>query len=566
MKIVRRKKGDATGLNDIENPIIRELLSSRGIRTMDEASCQLKDLLHYRDLPNIDLAATTIADVIQQGGRILVFGDYDVDGMTGTALGVRALQALGMIKQNVFCKVPSRYDGGYGLSQDEVQQAYNDGIDLILTVDNGICCVEAAQKANELGIKLVITDHHESPVHLPKASAIVDPKIPNCKFNSQALCGAGVLFYVLCAVRAELDKRNFYQNHTKPVMANFLDLVALGTVGDVVSFDPNNRRLIKAGLLRMQSGRTLPGIRALAEHAHCDLNEINPHAIGFELCPRLNAAGRIKLADNPALDLLLTDDPQKASELSLRLDMCNRRRGDYERVAIKEAREMASTLDKNFALVLFNPQWLSGITGLLAGRLKSEYGVPCFIFSGEKELLKGSARSVEGVPLGEILRRLNEEHPHILIGGGGHAMAAGATIHLQDLKEFTKYFTEYCAEYLCAPKESEIYTDGPLAEDYLNLDFARKIEQYGPWGEGFPEPLFDGNFEVLSINSIQNRHLRFALKSSSGKILHAIKFRAGVREKALTEGMKVQTTYALEVNRYRGHESLQIRLELVEPL
>ncbi len=565
MKIVRREKRDTSALASIEDPILRELLSSRGVRNMTDASCELKDLLHYRDLPDIDKASKIIADTIENSGKILIFGDYDVDGMTGTALGVRALQALGLPAENITCKVPSRYDGGYGLSVSEVEKAKLSDINLILTVDNGICCTEAADKALELGIKLVITDHHECPEQLPSALAIVDPKLPGSLFPSTALCGAGVLFYVLSAVRAELELRNFYQERKKPVMADFLDLVTLGTIGDVVAFDPNNRRLVRAGLSRMQTGRTLPGIIALAAHSRCDLNEVNPHSIGFELCPRLNAAGRIKLSDNPALDLLLTDDPQKADELSLRLDMCNRRRGDFERVALKEAREEATRTDVSGALVLFKEHWLSGITGLLAGRLKEEYGVPCFVFSGEGSLIKGSARSIPGVPLGKILRRMQDEHPKILYAGGGHAMAAGATIIKERFEEFINCFKEYCTEYMRSPLEEEIYTDGLLDEAHINLDFARLLERSGPWGEGFPEPLFDGKFEVISIVPIQNRHLRFSLRSASGKILHAVKFRAGIREKALTEGMDVQAVFALEVNRYKGRESLQIRLEMVEP-
>lgn len=569
MRIVRRVAEHTDGLEEIANPVLRRLLLSRGITTMKDARCELKDLLHFSTLPDIDKAATLISDAVEQGKKILVFGDYDVDGMTGAALGFRGLRALGAVAEQVICQVPSRYDGGYGLSPEVVRDALALGIELILTVDNGITCCEAATCAAEHGLTLVITDHHEcASSGLPNAAAVVDPKRPDSKFGSQALCGAGVLFYVLCAVRAELDKRGFYAVRSKPLMADFLDLVTLGTIGDVVAFDPNNRRLVKGGLRRMHQGLSSVGIRALAQQCRCELQSINTHGIGFDLCPRLNAAGRIKLSDNPALELLLTDDEVKAQELSYRLDMCNRRRGDFERAFLKEAHEDASSRNvaQDGALVLFRANWLSGITGLIAGRLKSEYNVPCFVFSGDGEILNGSARSVYGVPLGKILNRMNVEHQGLLLRGGGHAMAAGATIRAKDLKEFSALFLAYVKEYGGRIVERETISDGELPYEYMTLDFARALEHLGPFGEGFPEPLFDGTFMITSVYAVQNRHLRFSLMNDTGQVVQAIRFRAFIKEKALTVGMRVRAVYALDVNRYQGTERLQIRLESIEPV
>lgn len=569
MKITRREAESQEGLLEIADPVLRRLLRNRGIATLSEARPELRDLLHFNTLPDIAAAARTLADAVEQGRRILVFGDYDVDGMTGAALGVRGLKALGVAPDAVSCKVPSRYDGGYGLTSAEVKLACEAGYDLILTVDNGITCLEAAASAKEQGITLVITDHHEcSSAGLPEAAAVVDPKRPDSSFPSQALCGAGVLFYVLCAVRAELDSRGFYATRQKPAMDEFLDLVTLGTVGDVVAFDPNNRRLVKAGIRRMRRGCRNVGIRALAEQCRCDLEAIDPHGIGFDLCPKLNAAGRIRLPDNPALDLLLTDDPAEARRLALRLDMCNRRRGDFERAFLKEAREDAARHDvrEEGVLVLFREHWLSGIAGLLAGRLKSEYGVPCFVFTGDGDELKGSARSVPGVPLGEILNLMSVEHPGLLLQGGGHAMAAGATIARESLAEFSALFSEYARRFGGEIIENEMVTDGELPPECVTLDFARQLEDFGPFGEGFPEPLFDGVFEITSIYPIQNRHLRFTLKTPAGQVVQAIRFRALVKEKALRAGMRVQAVYALDVNRYQGAERLQVRLESIEPL
>ncbi len=552
---------------DISDPVIRRILAGRGVRSSADAFCSLAGMEHYQTLPDIGKAAQAIADAVESGERILVFGDYDVDGVTGAALGQRALYALGAAKGSVGCAVPSRYEGGYGLSGEVVKAAAADGVRLIVTVDNGIGCAEAACEAQRRGIALVVTDHHECPPDLPDAIAVVDPKRSDSAFPSRALCGAGVLFYVLCAVRSELDSRGFYQSRRRPVMADFLDLVTLGTVGDVVPFDANNRRMVKAGLERLRRGRTVPGVLALARRVRCDLPSLSPRAIGFEICPRINAAGRIRLEGNPALELLLTDDPRRADELSEQLDMANRRRGDYERVFCKEAAEDAARMGDAPALTLYRPDWLPGIAGLIAGRIKDRFGVPCFVFTGgEGGELRGSARSLPGVPLGEILKRMRQDDPSLLLAGGGHAMAAGATIRPGGLSEFRSAFESLVAGYRDRPAQQETVTDGELPPSHLTLAFARELERCGPWGEGFPEPLFDGQFEVLSVQSIQNRHLRFVLRNQDGQRIQAIRLRALVREKALQAGISVRAVYAVEVNRYLGTERLQVRLEGLEPV
>lgn len=567
MKITRRARGDESGLMDISDPVIRRVLAGRGVKSSADAFCSLAGMEHYQSLPDIGKAAQAIADAVEGGARTLVFGDYDVDGVTGAALGQRALYALGAAPGSVACAVPSRYEGGYGLSAKVVEDAASDGVRLIVTVDNGIGCAEAALEAQKRGIELVVTDHHECPPELPDACAVVDPKLPGCLFPSKALCGAGVLFYVLCAVRSELDSRGFYRTRRRPVMADFLDLVTLGTVGDVVPFDANNRRMVKAGLERLRRGRTVPGILALARRVRCDLASLSPRAIGFEICPRINAAGRIRLDGNPALELLLTDDPRRAGELSEQLDMANRRRGDYERVFCKEAAEDASAMGGAASLTLYRPTWLPGIAGLIAGRIKDRFGVPCFVFTGEEGgALKGSARSLPGVPLGEILSSLRMECPGLLLAGGGHAMAAGATIRPGGLPEFRSAFERLVSGYRDRPAVQETVTDGELPPSHLTLAFARELERCGPWGEGFPEPLFDGEFEVMSVQPIQNRHLRFVLRNKDGQRIKAIRLRALVREKALQAGISVRAVYAVEVNRYLGAERLQVRLEGLEPL
>ena len=369
MKIVRRDIVDDSHLQTyVSDPIIRQILARRGIKSESEVTCQLSDIYHYRDLHDIDKASNIIADAIENGDKILVSGDYDVDGITGTALGVRGLKDLGASEVRYF--VPSRYEGGYGVSNETVDDAVSHGVKLLLTVDNGVSCLESINYAKSKGLKGVITDHHETPELLPDADAIVDPKLPEDKFPSKNLCGAGVLFYVLVATRAVLRDRGFYKTSKVPLIARFLDLVALGTIGDVMQLDANNRKLVKYGFDKIKAGKSIIGIKALAASCRVDLAAINSVSIAFDLCPRLNAPGRIKLENNPAVSLMLTDDETEACIIARDLEMCNKRRGDYERVFLKEATEDALKQEGNCAIVLYRPNWLVGLGGLIASRIK----------------------------------------------------------------------------------------------------------------------------------------------------------------------------------------------------
>ncbi len=561
MKITRREHVADESLEPyIQDPVLRQLLARRGVSNQADSECLLRDLLHYKDLKNIDKAKKLIADAIMDDEHILIAGDYDVDGLTGTALGKRALNLLGA--KNVSVYVPSRYEGGYGLSIEAIEQYVKEQhVSFIITVDNGVSCNEAIEYAKSLGIKVVVTDHHETQETLPPADVIVDPKQPGDKFPSKNLCGAGVLFYVLCAVKNELSERDFYKGST-PNLSVFLDLVALGTIGDVVPLDSNNRRLVKSGFSRLHQGQCIVGIKSLAQIAKIDLATINAVNISFDLCPRLNAAGRIRLDGNPAAELLLTDDEELAQELALRLDMCNRRRSDFERVALKEAREDAKNQNGCSAITLYRSSWLPGIAGLLAGRIKDSYNVPCFVFSGEGEIISGSARSVPGFAVAQILQQVDFANPGLLIRYGGHAMAAGASIKRKDLDRFRKVFNEKAKEHTGGPQEIEVVTDGQLPTNYLSLDFALDLERSGPWGNGFPEPTFDGEYIIEKAVIVAGRHLRLLLNScADGSMMWAIKMRANTAEKALCPGMRVQVVYSLGVNRYFGVERLDIKIE-----
>ena len=567
LKIVRRKHVDDSQLAPyIPDPLLRQILASRGIRRREDIDCDIKELLHYRDLKDIDRASKLLADAIEKGERILVAGDYDVDGITGTAVGVRGLKALGAMMVDYF--VPSRYDGGYGLSVNVVEKYAELGVSLILTVDNGISCNEAIARAKELGLTVVVTDHHETLNELPAADAIVDPKRKDDLFESKALCGASVCFYLLIAVRAELSSRNYFKkrNLKRPDIANLLDLVAIGTVGDVVPFDTNNRRLIKAGIRRIRKGVCQVGIFALIEFCKLRLSTFDVQNISFDLCPRLNAAGRIKIEGNPAMDLLLCDDSSRAYELAKRLDFCNRRRGDFERVSVEEAQKDAQKQKDRAALTLYRSSWISGVAGLIAGRIKNQFNAPCFVFSGEGDVISGSARSVPGFSLAEILQEIDSKAPGVLLRFGGHAMAAGASIKKENIEYFGSLFDSAARNHISEASDQETVTDGELPSDHLCVAFARDLETLGPWGEGFPAPVFDGEFTISEIYTVANRHLRFALSKDDGNVMNAIKFRATINEKALMKGLKVRVLYSVGVDRYYQNDRLEVRIENIEPI
>ncbi len=546
----------------IADPLLRQVLACRGVKNADDVQVALKQLLHYRDLKDIELAAKLIGEAILTQQHFLIAGDYDVDGLTGTALGVRALHALGA--QQVSFYVPSRYEGGYGLSAEVVKAYAKRGVTFVITVDNGISSHEAIECCHKLQLKVVITDHHQPQATLPAADACVDPKREDCRFASKNLCGVGVLFYVLLAVRAYLQKAGYFATHPRPEMENFLDLVALGTIGDVVPLDANNRRLVKSGLKRMALGKTCIGIKSLVQRCKLDLAHLTTQAISFSLCPKLNAAGRLKLASNPAIELLLCDDPKLADELALKLEMCNRRRGDFQRVALKEAEEDAKSQLEQSVLVLHREGWLPGIAGLLAGKLKDLYQKPCFVFTGDDELLQGSARSMKGFSLSQMLNELNLSQPELMVRYGGHDQAAGVVIRALELPRFTELVNQ--AALKCAVCEEQLLSDGMLPVDHYSLDFARLLESYGPWGNGFPEPCFDGVFYVDSVFYRASIRLILKLEGEGGQQFSAFKIFPSQAEQQICAGDKVKILYSLKVDRYAAQEKLTAQIEMLERL
>ncbi len=520
-------------------------------------------------LAGIEQAADLLAHQVQAGGHILVVGDYDADGATGSALAVRGLRALGATR--VSSLIPSRFAFGYGLSPAVVEAALPLAPDLILTVDNGIASVTGVARAAEAGVPVVVTDHHLAGAELPRAAAIVNPNQPGCTFPSKHLAGVGVMFYLLAALRARLrDLGWFSSGRREPNLAGFLDLVALGTVADVVTLDENNRILVEQGLQRIRAGRCSPGVRALVAVAGRDPGRVTAQDLGFYAGPRLNAAGR--LADMAlGVECLLTDDPDLAMDLARRLDGLNRERRGIEGGMREEAEAMVEALRLDGAglpagLCLFGEDWHQGVTGIVAARIRERYQRPTIAFGDAGDgRLRGSARSVEAANIRDLIDVVDKAHPGLIERFGGHAMAAGLTLPAGHLDDFAAAFAAAArAELGDRPPVRELVSDGELMPICLNLETAESLRTAGPWGKGFPEPLFDGIFEVMDRRLVGESHLRLRLRpaGTGASPIEAIGFRLG---EAMDEAEgRVHLAYRLDVNDYRGVRSPQLMLEYLK--
>lgn len=518
-------------------------------------------------LAGIDLAADLLARQVLAGGHILVVGDYDADGATGSALAVRGLRALGAVR--VSSLIPSRFAFGYGLGPAVVEAALPLAPDLILTVDNGIASVAGVARAAEAGVPVVITDHHLPGAELPRAAAIVNPNQAGCAFPSKHLAGVGVMFYLLAALRVRLrDLGWFARGRQEPNLAQFLDLVALGTVADVVTLDENNRILVEQGLQRIRAGRCCPGVRALIAVAGRDPDRVTARDLGFAAGPRLNAAGR--LTDmSVGVECLLADDPDLALDLARRLDGLNRERRDIEGGMREEAEAMVEALRSDGAglpagLCLFGEGWHQGVTGIVAARIRERYQRPTIAFGDAGDgCLRGSARSVESVNVRDLIDVVDKACPGLIERFGGHAMAAGLTLPAGHLDDFAAAFAAAArAELGDRPPVRELVSDGELAPACLNLETAESLRTAGPWGKGFPEPLFDGIFEVQDRRLVGDGHLKLRLRparSGVARTIEAIGFGLGG---SMSEAQgQVRLAYRLDVNEYRGLRSPQLLLE-----
>ncbi|WP_043956673.1 single-stranded-DNA-specific exonuclease RecJ [Kosakonia radicincitans] len=573
IQLRRRKVDDSAELAEDLPPLLRRLYASRGVRKASELERSVKGMLPWQQLTGIDEAVSRLYQALREGLRIIVVGDFDADGATSTALSVLALRALGC--ENVSYLVPNRFDDGYGLSPEVVDQAHARGAQLILTVDNGISSHAGVARAHELGIPVVVTDHHLPGDTLPDAEAIVNPNLRDCDFPSKSLAGVGVAFYLMLALRAFLRDNGWFESRglAMPNLAELLDLVALGTVADVVPLDANNRILTWQGLSRIRAGRCRPGIKALLEIANRDAQKLAASDLGFALGPRLNAAGRLDDM-SVGVALLLCDNLGEARQLANDLDALNQTRKEIEQGMQAEALTLCEQLERSRdtlpgGLAMYHPEWHQGVVGILASRIKERFHRPVIAFAPAGDgVLKGSGRSIQGLHMRDALERLDMLYPGMMLKFGGHAMAAGLTLEEQRFEEFQQRFGELVTEWLDpALLQGEIVSDGPLTPQEMTLDVAEMLREAGPWGQMFPEPLFDGEFRLLQQRLVGERHLKVMLEPiGGGPLLDGIAFNVDTTCWPDNGVRQVNIAYKLDVNEFRGNRSVQLIIENLWPL
>ncbi|AWI74706.1 single-stranded-DNA-specific exonuclease RecJ [Parazoarcus communis] len=539
------------------HPLLARLYAGRGIRNKGELDTSLRAMLPPDALTGTREAAQLLADAIEAGARMVIVADYDCDGATACAVGVRALRAFGA---DVHYLVPDRVTLGYGLTPAMVEIAARLEPDVLITVDNGIASVEGVAAARAHGMATVITDHHLPGETLPEADVIVNPNQPGCDFPSKALAGVGVMFYTMLALRAELRERGAFQGSKEPNLADLLDLVALGTVADVVKLDHNNRILVSQGLQRMRAGRMQPGVRALFAIASRDPSRASAFDMGFALGPRLNAAGR--LSDmSLGIECLITDDPGRAMNMAQELDRLNRERRSIEAGMQEEALLRLEGFDagNNASIALFEPDWHQGVVGIVAGRIKERLHRPTIAFARSSDgELKGSGRSIPGLHLRDALDLVTKREPDLIVRFGGHAMAAGLTINESALDRFRDVFEEVVSGLVDpADLQRRIETDGALESGYMSLESARMLDQE-IWGQGFPAPVFDDVFRVERQRLLKDKHLKLEL-SRGGTRYDAIQF-----NHADGAPGDIRAAFKLAINEYNGVSSVQLMLEHFE--
>ncbi|MCE0723864.1 MULTISPECIES: single-stranded-DNA-specific exonuclease RecJ [Legionella] len=552
--------------------VLKRIFANRGITEPSQLDKQLQTLLPFDSLKGIDKACIRLETALREQHRILVVGDFDADGATSTALAITALRAMGA--QFVDYLVPNRFEFGYGLTPQIVEVASKWKPGLIITVDNGIASIEGVERANQLNIDVLITDHHLPAETLPNACAIVNPNQPDCKFPSKSIAGVGVIFYVMLALRRHLVNTNWFSgmNIAEPNMASFLDLVALGTVADVVGLDQNNRIMVNQGLARIRQGLCRVGIKALIEVSGREYTRLREADLGFAIAPRLNAAGRL---DDMALGIecLITSDQVHARNYCQQLDELNEERKQIETEMKEQAmlalEKLALSADyKNkhlpIALCLFDKTWHQGVIGILAGRMKERYHRPVIAFAEvSDDELKGSARSVPDLNIRDVLAAIDKDHPGLICKFGGHAMAAGLSIHPNALDAFREALVLEVNKHIDFSQcEGELLTDGPLQPEEFSLEIAQLIQQAGPWGQQFVEPVFDNVFEVLDQRIVGKSHLKMTLMTTQGnQQVDAIAFNVDLKSWPNYRVKYVHAAYKLDINFYQGRTRLQLLIQ-----
>lgn len=545
-------------------PLLTRIYAARGVCHARELDTGLQQLEPYHSLKGITAAVELLLDAIEQQQRILIVGDFDADGATATATGLLGLRMLGA--EDVHYLVPNRFDYGYGLSPEIVAAARELSPDLLVTVDNGISSIEGVAAAQAAGMRVLITDHHLAGEQLPAADAIVNPNQPGCDFPSKALAGVGVMFYVLLALRARMRELGHFEHRPAPNLAELLDLVALGTVADVVPLDANNRILVQQGLARIRAGRTRPGIRALIETGRRSLSQLVAMDLGFIVGPRLNAAGRMDDM-SIGIECLLAADEPSALQLAQRLEELNQQRRQVEQGMQQDVTQQLQALDMEqlpFGLCVYQPDWHQGVTGILAARLKEKHHRPVIAFADAGDgQLKGSARSVPGLHIRDALDAVATRNPGLISKFGGHAMAAGLTLAREHFERFAAAFDACVREHLGEDDLQGLWvTDGELAENEFQLELARQLRMAGPWGQQFPEPSFHGRFRLLEQRLVGERHLKLVLQPEQGRVsVEAIAFNVDLQQWPNPNIRYAEMAYRLDVNEFRGRESLQLMVE-----
>lgn len=548
------------------HPVLRRVYAARGLTSGQELELGLDRLLPVSTLEGLEDAVAILMQHLERRSHILVVGDFDADGATSTALVLRSLRALG--HENAGYLVPNRFRFGYGLTPEIVALAAEREPALIITVDNGISSHQGVAEAARRGIEVLITDHHLPPAELPAAAAIVNPNLPGSRFGSHALAGVGVAFYLMAALaRAR-------RGHAPPFnVAQLLDLVALGTIADLVPLDHNNRILIAQGMKRVRAGRCVPGIVALLEQAERTQPRLVAQDFAFAVAPRLNAAGRL---DDMSLgvECLLTDDAAEARRLANRLSELNQERREIEQRMQAEALAAVAQLNLEAAgecpaaLCLYHESWHQGVVGLVASRVKDRVHRPVVALArAEDGTLRGSARSVAGVHIRDVLETIATRRPGLIERFGGHAMAAGLTLDRQRLEEFSGLFVQEVTAWLDPAAQGFIDTDGELTPEEMTLATALELRDAGPWGHSFPEPAFDGEFVVLDSRMVGDRHLKLRVRpTASGEVFDAIAFGFVTADRAreIPRG-QARLAYRLDVNEYLGTRRLQLVVEHIEP-
>lgn len=554
-----------------DHPLLNRVFSARHIQDKQQLDRTLQSMLPPQRLRGVQSAVELLLAARETQQKIVIVGDFDADGATSTALAVLALRRLGF--QNVDYLVPNRFEQGYGLSVDVAKLAQAKQVELLITVDNGISSHEGVDWIKQQGAKVIITDHHLPPNELPNADAIINPNLADCDFPSKSLAGVGVTFYLMLALRAALRDRQLIAAAELPNFAELLDLVALGTIADVVPLDQNNRILAYQGINRIRAQRCRYGIQALAEIANRDLSRFVASDLGFSIGPRLNAAGRL---DNMSVgvELLLAEDMQTARQLAHELDALNQTRKEIEQGMKLEALQICSNLGElerelPWAIALYQADWHQGVLGILASRIKDRFHRPVVAFAQDQAgILKGSARSIEGLHIRDALERVDQRCPGLILKFGGHAMAAGLSIVEVRFAEFQQAFAAVVQESLTAEQlTGVIWSDGELSAADFNLPTAELIAAAGPWGQAFPEPLFDGEFEVLQQRLVGGRHLKMMVQPrGSTQLLDAIAFNIDPQCYPDLSIKQMKLAYRLDINEFRGNRQLQLMVEYLQPL